>query len=162
MKKSNFPIVETLAISIGEIVCAAITCLVFLIVGKGEIHYSVILGSVLGVVIMIANFLLLTVSTNFALDRAMAERENREYTEEEAAEFAKRHQTKIALISRISFIVRCATMIGALALAFLVKDGAGDNVFNLIATLVPLLTFYPLIFVTQIIIQRRKKNGQSG
>jgi len=43
--------------------------------------------------------------------------------------------------------------------AFLIKDGMGENVFNVIATLVPLIAFYPIIFVAQIILQRRERNG---
>ena len=159
MKKSNFPIAETVAVVIGELIAAAITCLVFFIAGGWEIHYSVFTGSALGIVIMVANFLFLAISTNIAIDRAMAEKEDREYSEEEAAEFAKKHKAKIALVSRISYVLRTVSMIGALVVAFLIKDGTGENVFNVIATLVPLLVFYPIIFVSQILMQRRVRNG---
>lgn len=162
MKKNNFPIVETVAVVIGELIAAAITCLIFFIANGFTIHYSVFTGSALGIVIMVANFLLLAISTNIAIDKAMEERGTKEFTDEEAEEFAAKHKAKIALVSRISFFVRVATMIGALVLAFLIKDANGDAVFNVIATLVPLLVFYPLIFVSQLLLQRRAKNGQSG
>ncbi len=159
MKKSNFPIVETIVIAIGEIIASAITCLIFLIAGGWEIHYSVFTGSALGIVIMLANFLVLAISTNIAIDRAMEERGNKEFTDEEAEEFAAKHKAKIALISRASFFLRAASMVAALVVAFLIKDGNGDDVFNVIATLVPLLAFYPIVFVSQMLIQRREKNG---
>lgn len=160
MKKNNFPIAETVAVVIGELIAAAITCLIFFI--TGNLHYSVFTGSALGIVIMVANFMLLAISTNIAIDKAMEERGDKEFTDEEAAEFAAKHKAKIALVSRVSFFVRAASMVGALVLAFLIKDRNGDGVFNVIATLVPLLVFYPIIFVSQMLLQRRVKNGQSG
>ena len=159
MKKNKFPIAETLIVTGGELIAAAITCFIIIAIRGWEVHYSIFTGSVLGIAVMIANFIFLIISTNTALDRAMAERENREYTEEEAEEFAKKHKAKIALVSRVSYILRTATMIGALVVAFLIKDGMGENVFNVIATLVPLIAFYPIIFVAQIILQRRERNG---
>ena len=159
MKKNKFPIAETLIVTGGELIAAAITCFIIIAIRGWEVHYSIFTGSALGIAVMIANFIFLIKSTNTALDRAMAERENREYTEEEAEEFAKKHKAKIALVSRVSYILRTATMIGALVVAFLIKDGMGENVFNVIATLVPLIAFYPIIFVTQIILQRRERNG---
>lgn len=159
MKKNKFPIAETLIVTGGELIAAAITCFIIIAIRGWEVHYSIFTGSALGIAVMIANFIFLIISTNTALDRAMAERENREYTEEEAEEFAKKHKAKIALVSRVSYILRTATMIGALVVAFLIKDGMGENVFNVIATLVPLIAFYPIIFVTQIILQRRERNG---
>jgi len=159
MKKNKFPIAETLIVTGGELIAAAITCFIIIAIRGWEVHYSIFTGSALGIAVMIANFIFLIISTNTALDRAMAERENREYTEEEAEEFAKKHKAKIALVSRVSYILRTATMIGALVVAFLIKDGMGENVFNVIATLVPLIAFYPIIFVAQIILQRRERNG---
>lgn len=159
MKKNKFPIAETLIVTGGELIAAAITCFILIAIRGWEVHYSIFTGSALGIAVMIANFIFLIISTNTALDRAMAERENREYTEEEAEEFAKKHKAKIALVSRVSYILRTATMIGALVVAFLIKDGMGENVFNVIATLVPLIAFYPIIFVAQIILQRRERNG---
>ena len=159
MKKNKFPIAETLIVTGGELIAAAITCFIIIAIRGWEVHYSIFTGSALGIAVMIANFIFLIISTNTALDRAMAERVNREYTEEEAEEFAKKHKAKIALVSRVSYILRTATMIGALVVAFLIKDGMGENVFNVIATLVPLIAFYPIIFVAQIILQRRERNG---
>jgi len=159
MKKNKFPIAETLIVTGGELIAAAITCFIIIAIRGWEVHYSIFTGSAPGMAVMIANFIFLIISTNTALDRAMAERENREYTEEEAEEFAKKHKAKIALVSRVSYILRTATMIGALVVAFLIKDGMGENVFNVIATLVPLIAFYPIIFVAQIILQRRERNG---
>ena len=159
MKKNNFPIVETIVIAIGEMIASAITCLIFFIAGGWEIHYSVFTGSALGIVIMMVNFLVLAISTNVAVDKAMAERGTKEFTDEEAEEFAKKHKAKIALISRVSFFLRAGSMVGALVVAFLIKDGNGDDVFNVIATLVPLVAYYPIVFVSQMLIQRREKNG---
>ena len=162
MKKKNFPIVETIVIAIGEIIASAITCLIFFIAGGWEIHYSVFTGSALGIVIMMANFFVLAISTNIAIDRAMAERGNKEFTDEEAEEFAAKHKAKIALISRISFFLRAGSMIVALVLALVLRDRNDMRVFDVIATLVPLVAFYPIVFVSQMLIQRRGKNGKSG
>ena len=159
MKKTKFPIAETLAVAGFELIVSVITCLIIFAVNGWCVHYSAFTGSALGITVMMANFVALSISTNIAIDRALEERGDKEYTEEEAEEFAKRHKAKIALVSRVSYIVRMATMIAALVLAFLVKDGAGDRVFDVIATLVPLFAFYPIIFITQFILQRREKNG---
>ena len=161
MKKNNFPIVETVAIASGEVIISAITCLIFFIAGGWTVHYSVFTGSALGIVIMMVNFLALAISTNVAIDKAMAERGTKEFTDEEAEEFAKKHKAKIALISSVSFFLRAGSMVGALILAFNLMDGSGERVFNVIATLVPLVAFYPIVFVSQMLIQRRAQNGRS-
>lgn len=154
MQKSKLPLFEIAALAIGEIIVSAIICGVFLIIGKGSLHYSVVTGALLGSIVTVANFLFLAITTNRAIDKVMAERGDGEMDEEEAAEFAKEHKNSINNAVKISSIVRSIAMLVTLVLAFLLKD-----VFNVIATLIPLAMFRPILTASQIILTRRKKNG---
>lgn len=144
MKENKFPIYEATAIAVGEIICSAIVCGVFLILNK--FAASVLFGVILGSVVTILNFVFLVISTNRAIDSALAERGEGEMTDEEATEFASKHQGKIQASARLSYIVRTASVALCLVLAFLL-----DGVFNVIATAIPLLAFRPILTVSQLI-----------
>lgn len=152
MKENKFPIYETMAIAVGEIICSAIVCGVFLILKKFAL--SVLLGAVLGSVVTVLNFVFLVISTNRAIDNALAERGEGEMTDEEAAEFAAKHQGKIQAAARISYIARTASVALCLVLAFLL-----DGVFNVISTAIPLLLFRPILTVSQLIKKKIIKNN---
>lgn len=154
MRKNNLPLFEIAALVIGELIVSAIVCAVYLIIGNGTLHYSVITGSLLGSIVTVANFLFLAISTNRAIDKVLAERGEGEMDEEEAAEFAAKHKNAINAAAKISYIVRNIALVVTLVLAFLLKD-----VFNVIATLIPLVMLRPILIVSQIIQNRRKKNG---
>ena len=74
-------------------------------------------------------------------------------TEEEAATFAAEHQAVIQRAAQGSYLVRQILMLGVLVLAFLL------DWFDVIATLVPLLMFRPLISVHGLL--KKDKKGES-
>ena len=144
MNDNKLPKFELLSIIIGEILVSAIVCGVFLITRK--FGTDVLLGVILGSAVTIANFLVLVITTNRAIDKIMEERGESEMTEEEAAEFAAKHQSKLQAAAKISYIVRTLSLIGALVLAFII-----DDVFNVLATLIPLLMLRPILTISQLI-----------
>ena len=85
MNDNKLPKFELLSIIIGEILVSAIVCGVFLITRK--FGTDVLLGVILGSAVTIANFLVLVITTNRAIDKIMEERGESEMTEEEAEMF---------------------------------------------------------------------------
>ena len=144
----KMPTYEIFALIIGEAIVSAIVGVIFLLIGKFEL--SVLLGSVLGSGVVIANFILLSVITNKVLDDIMKDRGESEMNEEEAAEFAAKHQHKLQNTIKLSYVARTLAMLITLVLAFLLQ-----SVFNVISTLVPLLMFRPIITVSQLIARRK-------
>ena len=129
---------------IGELITALLVCGAFLILKKFDT--SVLFGAILGSAVTLANFLMLIISTNRAIDRAIAERGEGEMSEEEVAEFTARHQANLQAAARISYLVRTVCIAATLVVAFLL-----NGVFNVIATLVPLLMFRPIIVISQLL-----------
>ena len=157
--KTKLPLFEVVSMIVGEIITSAVIIAVFMIVNlinkQPLLHYSVILGAVLGSVITIMNFILLSVLTTRAVNNALADRGEAEMTDDEAAVFAKEHQAKLQLAMTVSYAIRIATMVAALIIAFIFKE-----VFNPIATIVPIFMLRPILTVTQLIL--RKKEGKDG
>ena len=144
MKNKNIPLFEVMAMIIGEAIISAIICGIYLIIKKFE--YNVVTGAALGSVVTVMNFLFLIITTNRAIDNAIADRGEGEMNEEDAMAFAMKHQAKLQIAVKTSYIVRTLSVAGALVLAFLL-----DDVFAVIPTLVPLLMFRPIITVSQLI-----------
>lgn len=157
--KTKLPLFEVVSMIVGEIITSAVIIAVFMIVNlinkQPLLHYSVILGAVLGSVITVMNFILLSVLTTRAVNNALADRGEAEMTDDEAAVFAKEHQAKLQLAMTVSYAIRIATMVAALIIAFIFKE-----VFNPIATIVPIFMLRPILTVTQLIL--RKKEGKDG
>lgn len=157
--KTKLPLFEVVSMIVGEIITSAAVIAVFMIVnliGKQPLlHYSVVLGVLLGSLITVMNFILLSVLTTRAVNKALADRGEAEMTDDEAAVFAKEHQAKLQLAMTVSYVIRIATMVAALIVAFIFKD-----VFNPIATIVPILMLRPILTVTQLIL--KKKEGKNG
>ena len=157
--KTKLPLFEVVSMIVGEIITSAAVIAVFMIVnliGKQPLlHYSVVLGVLLGSLITVMNFILLSVLTTRAVNKALADRGEAEMTDDEAAVFAKEHQAKLQLAMTVSYVIRIATMVAALIVAFIFKE-----VFNPIATVVPILMLRPILTVTQLIL--RKKVGKNG
>lgn len=157
--KTKLPLFEVVSMIVGEIITSAAVIAVFMIVnliGKQPLlHYSVVLGVLLGSLITVMNFILLSVLTTRAVNKALADRGEAEMTDDEAAVFAKEHQAKLQLAMTVSYVIRIATMVAALIVAFIFKE-----VFNPIATVVPILMLRPILTVTQLIL--RKKEGKNG
>lgn len=75
MKNNSFvPIKETIFIALGELLTSAIVVSVFLLIGKFD--YTVALGVTLGSLVIILNFLFMSIAVNRAIDEAFALRDN--------------------------------------------------------------------------------------
>ena len=122
---------------------------VFLLIG--QFSYRVVTGVILGSAVIILNFLFLYISVNRAVDNYMELRGNKEMTEEEAEKFAKDNAMMIQNATKLSYVIRTFTMMGALVAALLL------DWFDVIATVVPLLAFRPVLFASQLL---SKKKGE--
>lgn len=139
MQKKHMPVSEILFLTFGEIIVSLIISGVYFFLGR--FSYQVATGALLGSAVTVLNFVILSVSVNRAIDKVMAEKENRELSEEEAAAFAAEHQAAIQHAVQGSYILRQVLMLAALVAAFL------SGWFNVLATLIPLLLFRPLIMI---------------
>ena len=148
MQKTKLPIYEMVSLAIGEIIVSAIVAVVFLCIS--QFTYAVIFGALLGAGLTLANFYALSISTTNALNRAIDEVGGEAMEEEAAKEFAARHQAKIQLIMTASFIARMLSLAAALVVAFIFKE-----IFNPIATAIPLLMFRPILTVAGLISKGR-------
>lgn len=143
-------LVEALLILVGEALCSVIVSLVFFALGSFDL--SVLLGSLLGIAVVLANYLILAISVNRAVDRYLEKRGSVDMTEEEASAFAAENSASVSLAARGTYMLRMLLMLGVLVGAFLLK-----GVFNVIATLVPLVAYRPVIFVIELIRSKSKK-----
>ncbi len=148
MNSKKMPFIETAVILIGELIVSLIVCGVYLLIQR--FTYKVITGVALGTAVTVLNFFFLAYSTSKAFDEARAARGTKEMTEEEIEEFTEREQAKLSNTVKLSFIIRTATMLITLVVAFI------SEWFDVIATLVPLLMLRPIITVDALI--RNKKS----
>ena len=197
MKKMNsksVPFKETLYLAIGELTVSALVIAVFLIIKKFEL--SVLFGALLGSAVIIINFLILSISVNRAIDKALenapksladklsgeaahgevanAESESKaeddincedsdsddtvdandekEDEPDEAEIFAKKYALTVQNSVKISYIARTLSMLAALVVAFIIP-----GVFNVIATVIPMLLFRPILMIENYIRNRKAK-----
>ena len=148
---SNNSTKQIFGLAFGELIISAIVCLVYFLLKA--FSYKVITGVALGSVVTVANFAFLTMSVNRAVDRYLELRGSREMDEEEAARFTNEHAMAVQNAAKTSFIIRTATMLAALAVAFLLEW------FEPLATVIPLLMFRPLLYVLELI-KRKGENTQ--
>lgn len=178
MDENKLPKREIIILTVGEIAVGAIISLVFLLIGK--FSYTVPLGSLLGGAVTVFNFVFLSIAVNRAIDEAMKNYEARqaakppvvineqpesnenpaydtEETDEadpyddEAAKFARENAAKITNAVKVSYIVRTASVIATLIIAFI------TNQFNVLATVIPLLCFRPILTLSELI----KRKGEN-
>lgn len=147
MKKNNLPLFEVAALIIGEALVSLAVIIIFILLKK--FSYQVVFGTLLGTAVTLINFAILSATANRAIDRAMQNRPEGELDEDEAAEFAAKNQNQLQNAMRVSYLIRTATMVATLVLAFLLKD-----VFHVIATVIPLIAFQPIIAVSTILKRR--------
>ena len=149
MKKSNLPILDILALLLGEVIVSLAVVGIYALIG--HFSYKVVTGAALGTAVVILNLVFLSVSINHAIDKVMAERGEGEMDDEQAAEFAAKHAAGIQNAAKLSVIIRTTSMLITLVVAFLLEQ------FDVIATLIPLLAFKPILILTQYIKGRRGK-----
>ena len=158
--KTKLPLFEVTAMIIGEIITSAVIIAAFTVVNLVKdaplLHFSVPVGALLGSMITVLNFILLSILTTRAINKALADRtEGVEMSDEEAEAFAKAHQAKVQFAMTVSYVIRIATMVVALIVAFIFK-----GIFNPIATIVPIFMMRPILTVTQLLLN--KKEGKNG
>ena len=150
MKKSKLPLYEIISLIIGELMISAIICLVYFLIG--DFSYKVVLGTLLGSVTTVLNFLYLSITASRAFDKVIEATAGQEMTEEEAAEFAEKNQAAVQNSLRLSYIVRNIVMIAVLIIAFLISH------FDVIATLIPLACFRIIITVASLLKRKVSKD----
>ena len=149
---------EVMWLVLGEALVSLITVLAFLIIqlifpDKSIFDYTVVTGAILGCAVVIVNFFILTLAVNRAINDFMRDRGNKALTDEEAEAFANEHRSRVQLAVTRSYIIRTVVMIATLVVAFILEW------FSPIATVVPLLMYKPIIYITQMI---KAKKGVSG
>jgi hypothetical protein len=144
------PTSEILLLAVGELIVSLIVTGVYLLLDR--FSYAVISGCLLGSAVTVFNFVFLSISVNRAIDKALAGRKEGEMTEEEAQAFAAENQAAVQRAAQGSYLLRQILMLGVLVCAFLL-----DGWFDVIATLVPLLMFRPLLTVCGLI-KSKKQN----
>ena len=147
MNSERMPKSELIALTVGELAVSVIVCAVYLLLER--FSYRVPLGALLGSAVVILNFLAMAIMTGRILDQFMAERGEGEMSEEQTDELVKTYQNRIQNQMKISYMVRTAIMLVTLVVAFLV------DAFDVIATLVPLLAFRPILTVAELIKGKR-------
>ncbi len=146
-KSSKLPLFEISILALGELIASLLITLVFLIIRK--FTWSVVFGSLLGSAVVVLNFLWLSISVNRAIDKALMERPAGDLDDEQIEAFTAKHTAAVQNASKLSYIIRTATTLLTLVLAFLL-----DDVFNVIATLIPLLLLTPILTVSEFIKRR--------
>ena len=139
MQKKQLPISAIFFLTAGELAVSLVIVGVYFLLKK--FSYEVVTGALLGSAVTVFNFVFLSISVNRAIDRVMAEKGNRDMTEEEAQAFAAEHQAVVQRAAQGSYLIRQIIMLAALVLAFL------SGWFDVLATLIPLLMFRPLISI---------------
>ena len=144
--------IDTVWLAIGEAIVATLISVVFLLIGK--FNYSVVTGAVLGGAVTVINFLILSVGINRAINKFVEERGDGEMDEEEADKYAKEHGMTVQNAMMKSYMLRMFLMIGALVLAGI------TGWFDIIATVIPLLMYRPILYVTEFI--KTKMSAKRG
>ena len=141
---------QILLLALGEIIVSVLICLIYFLVGYFE--FQVVWGALLGSGVTIANFALLTISVNRAVDKYLELRGSREMDDEEAEKFANEHAMAVQNAATRSFIIRTVSMLATLVAAFLLTSW-----FSPLAPAVPLLMFRPLLYVLELIRKKGEK-----
>ena len=154
MNENKLPVKEIATLAICEVGVAALVCVGFAVadaLGVLKFSYTVITGSLLGVAVIVLNYLFLTLSVNRAIDNYLALRGDKEMSEEEATKFASENAMPIQNAIKTSFIIRTVSMLLALLVAFLTKW------FHPLATAIPLLAFRPMLSLCESIRKKADK-----
>ncbi len=141
---------------LGELIVSLAVIGVYLIVQaffpEQEIFsYRVLTGVLLGSLVIIINYAALSVSVGRAVDKILALRGKTSMSEEEAAAFAEANAMKIQNTVTKSYIIRTLSMVAGLGV------GPLAPVFEVIATVVPLIMFKPILYATEFIKGKMRK-----
>ena len=115
---------ETALIAIGELLCVALMCVVYALIGK--FNLSVVLGGLVGLLVATGNFFALAVVATLASDKA------------EAGDPMSGQK-----LMKSSYPIRLLVMAGILILC------AKSGFFDVIALVVPLLFIRPILTIAE-------------
>lgn len=152
MKNKLSAYIDTVWLALGEAAVALLISAVYLLIGR--FNYAVVTGAALGGVVTVVNFLILSVGVNRAINKFVAERGDAEMDEEESQKYAQEHGMAVQNAMMKSYIFRMLLMIGSLVLAGV------SGWFNIIATVIPLLMYRPILYAVEII--KIKANAKRG
>jgi hypothetical protein len=150
MKKFLIPIREFLVLILGELIISALTVLVFFLLKKFEI--AVVLGALLGSLVTVVNFIVLSLTAGRAFDKAREARGTREMTEEEIEKFAAEQKAEIAAATKLAYVIRTLLTVATLVVAFI------SGIFNVISTVIPLLAFKPILMIDAMIKDKKERS----
>ena len=146
--KNNKPSIDIALLTLCETCVAALVVAGYIIADAAfgiEFTYRVVTGAALGLLVTVINYIFLTLSVDRAITNYLTLRGTKEMTDEEAETFARENSAPIQNAIKLSFIIRTASMLASLVVAFIL------DWFDPIATVVPLLAYRPLLYVTEII-----------
>ena len=135
--------IDTVWLALGEVIVALLVSIGFIIFKS--FNYTVVTGAAIGGAVTVINFLILSVGVNRAVSKYIEGRGEDEMDEEEAEKYAKEHGMAVQNAMMKSYMFRMLLMIGALVLAGI------SGWFNIIATVIPLLMYRPILYVTEFI-----------
>lgn len=138
---------DAVLMAIGEAAVAVVITLVYTAIGLFKL--PVLFGAVLGGIVTVINFLILSHAVNKALNKFISLRGDGEMSEEESAQFAKKHSVAVQAAVAKSYLFRTGLMVGSLVLAFI------TGWFDPIATVIPLLLYKPLLYTIEFIKRKR-------
>lgn len=153
-KEKNPVLEQTVAVAIGEgIVCLLILLgyLIYDLASAYVFSYKVLTGALLGALVIVANFYFLARSVDRATLRALESRPDREMSEEEIEKWTSEQRAGLENAIKLSFIIRMASMLVALILAFLLP------IFDVIATLIPLVMLRPILMVAELVRSKKEE-----
>jgi len=142
---------ESLFLVLGEAIVSLIIVGVYLLIDK--FSYKVVTGVLLGSIVIIANYLFLSFSINRAVEDFLAIRGKEEMDEEQLSALTGEQTLRIQNAAKKSYVIRTFSMLAALVVAFILEW------FEVLATVIPLLMFRPIIYVTELIKAKRQKGG---
>lgn len=120
----KFVLKETALIAAGEVICVALMCAVYALIGK--FSFSVVLGGLVGLLVATGNFFALAMVATLASDRA------------EAGDPLAGQK-----LMKSSYPIRLLVMAGVLILC------AKSGIFDVIALVVPLLFVRPILTIAE-------------
>lgn len=151
MNREKESALDIVMLTVGEIIVSLLVVGAYLICDLAfeaefwDFSYRVVTGVILGSVVTVANYMLLTLSVNKAIKNFLTLRGTREMNEEEAAKFASENAMQIQNAIKTSFLVRTVSIVVTLVIAFIL------DWFAPLATVIPLLMFRPLLTVGEMI-----------
>ncbi len=149
--------IDTVWLALGQAVVAVLVTLGFIIaksLGADVAIYKAVLGAMLGGLVTVVNFLILSVAVNRAVNNYITERGDKEMDDEEAEKYAKDHGLAVQNAMTKSYIFRTFLMMGTLVVALV------TGWFSTIAAVIPLITYKPVLYVVEFI--KTSKNEKRG